>query len=161
MPTEKIKIADDEHEIEVKPITMIFHNGDLPAEIEYPERFAITPEMTIYHADRVQKLHEEFPTFWREVHVQRRLDKEPQCGPIPDEIRKLGMGHRHLMGLFDLSLKLTDQGVPLVWKYPETYLHPSFQAALADVVILLADYANRPDPLNVSTDDDDDLDHLL
>jgi hypothetical protein len=43
----------------------------------------------------------------------------------------------HLMGLIDLSLKFIDMKIPIVWKAPESYLHPGWQVALADLAIHL------------------------
>lgn len=50
----------------------------------------------------------------------------------------MSLGAIHLMGLIDMTLKLTDQGVPVVWIHPESHMHPGWQVALADLAIYFA-----------------------
>jgi len=59
-------------------------------------------------------------------------------------IAEQGLGFRHAAGMFDLTLKLMDKGVKIVWVYPEAGLHPSAQVELGDVAIYLVNkYGNH------------------
>ena len=135
--SELIKIGGKEHEIEVKPITLIVPSANMAMEkIEYPKRIELDVEVTTYHAQRVKKLHPEFDMVWRLFHS--KTSNPTIIGPDPvdsDNIRKMGSGAVHLMGLIDLTLKLTDKNVPIAWKFPESFLHPGWQVALADLAI--------------------------
>lgn len=122
LTTERIKIGADEHVIETKRITLITHDSTVP-DVETSERFMIDPEQTIYHGERVKTLHA------RTLELLAKL--------FPNGKVEGSKGYTHALGLIDLSLKLIDQGVPIGWRYPETYLHPAQQAPLADVLIAI------------------------
>ena len=66
MPTETIIANFQELEIESAPITLIFHRHDI-YDIETPRRIMIDPEASIYHADRVQKLHSKTLDLFKKV----------------------------------------------------------------------------------------------
>ena len=139
-----VRPENTEHEVEVKPLTLIVPSADMAgSNMEYPGRFPISPQDTIYHADRVQKLHDEFYTYWHIFHDNCGPDHPPDHSkPTPDEFRQGGMGKKHMMGLIDLLLKLQDKGVAVVLKYPETYLHPAWAVGLGDLLLSLKDRAN-------------------
>ena len=135
-----IKVGEQELEIEPGPITLVFPSPamQLAPPIRYPNRLTITPEDTVYHARRVQKLHPDFEIGWRLF-----MDMTTPVMPVdysidPETIRGMYIGAIHLMGLIDITLKLRDLKVEVVWKFPETYMHPGWQVALADLVIWLA-----------------------
>ncbi len=91
-------------------------------------------EVTTYHAQRVQKLHPAFIDAWQLFF--KNTSRESSDPPAdPDMIRKMGSGSIHLMGLIDLTLKLSDMNISVAWVYPESYMHPGWQVALADLAI--------------------------
>jgi len=49
------------------------------------------------------------------------------------------MAAKHLIGLFSLNFKFMIEGKKVVWKYPESFLHPKYQGNIAEVMILMAD----------------------
>lgn len=145
MAQETIHVGKQEHLIEVKPLTIVCKSPNLIDEIEYPKRFPITADMTIYHAERCENWHVEtwdcffrlFKTAFQQIDEQTKQD-------FIRNIRSKGKEFLHGVGLIDMSLKLIDMGVPIVWKYPETYLHPAVCCELGDLSIYLAQ-RGRPD----------------
>jgi hypothetical protein len=131
----------DVHQVEIKPITVLCPSAEMAGhKIAYPNRMPIGTEDTTYHASKVQKLHCEFEAVWRFFMSKISQPKEIDYQITADNIRTMGSGALHLMGLIDLSLKLQDQKIPMVWVYPETFLHPGWQVALADLGIF---FVNR------------------
>lgn len=136
MAKETIKIVQQTHEIEVKPITLICPSASASAlKIEYPNRFALSSDVTTFHAQKVQKLHIEFEKVWRFFMANTSKPTPVDYDVTSDRIRQMGSGAIHLMGLIDLTLKLWDKKVPMVWVHPETFLHPAWQVALGDLAI--------------------------
>lgn len=115
-------------------ITLICHK-DEGIKIEYPKRISIDVEMTLHHGRKVVKLHK---------HTKEMMcllfDNLTEDSPIFNcsERHKETLGYVHGLGLIDLTLKFIDSGVDFVWSYPETLLHPSTQAKLADVMIAIS-----------------------
>lgn len=147
MATETVKVGEQVMNLETRPITLIAPSAAMASgpKIEYPDRFSISPEVTLYHAERVQKLDPDFEKVWRLFHKSvgsAKIDKMPTA----DEIRKMGTGSTHLMGLIDLTLKIAvRKKVPVVWIYPESFMHPAWQVGLADLAIYFADIKPAPD----------------
>lgn len=139
MPVEEIKVGEETHTIEVRPLTLIIPSARMAMgpPIQYPKRLPLDAKGTVYHARKVQKLHAEFEQVWRLFHSSTTPAGE--VGEVSaDAIRKMGPGAVHLMGLIDMTLKLQDQKVPLVWVYPESFLHPGWQVGLGDLAIFFA-----------------------
>ena len=130
---ETILVGQEKHEVEVKPVTLIYKAPDLHQRLSYPGRLELDPEATMYHMERVKVFHE---------HTSRMVAKvfkgNDSALYTPDFCRQSGSGVMHCAGLIDLSLKMSENGVPIVWIHPETYLHPSAQCELADIIIELA-----------------------
>lgn len=144
--TEPIQVGDQTLEIEVRPITLIVPatNMQVGPPIRYPKRMTLTPEDTVYHARRVKKLHAEFEHGWRLFMANTTPPLPVDYSVDPDTIRGMYIGAIHLMGLLDMSLKLSDLFVPVAWKFPETYMHPGWQVGLGDLVIWLSMGRNPP-----------------
>ena len=132
MAKELIKVGDETLEIEVKPITLICTSPDIRDEIQYVDRVKLTPEYTVYHAERTQTFDPRTPAL---VAMVFGCDSDVVT---PDWCRSKDIGVLHIAGLVDLWIKLTAQGVRLVLYKPETYLHPQHQLQLADVMIALS-----------------------
>lgn len=129
MPT--IKVGEAEHLIPPgdSRLHLIFTDPDLwDIDLEYadPEgAFVLDPEVTKFHGARVQQLDERTLDL---VHMI--IDQ-----PWPQNSEHRSLVTQHLIGLVDLTLKLSDKGIgTLVWKHPETHLHPKHQANMADMV---------------------------
>ena len=135
---EKIEVAGDELEIEVKPITLIFKSSDLYDDVKYKERFPIDMEASIYHIERVKVLHANTLYFLEKAMPAAYKEfKNLPVEAIPYYINQSGAGMKHLAGRLDLTLKLMDMKVPIAWVYPEACLHPSVQVVLGDILIEL------------------------
>jgi hypothetical protein len=129
--TETIKVGEDSHAIELKPVTVLFNAGQ--KEIEYPERISITPEMTMDQFRKIDKIDPYTACLFRIV-------VHDYSYPVTKKnIQKSVSAFQHLIGLFSLSLSLIAARKKVVWKYPEYCLHPKYQGNIADVMILMAD----------------------
>jgi hypothetical protein len=156
--TEQIIVNGETKTIQVKPISIICHDGSM--NIQYPERIMISDLDTFYHMDRVQKLHEDFGLYWKLMSDDyvKGYRSNPFCKVDPDVIRNQGSGFKHLGGLLDLSLKFTQMGVRYGWMHPESHLHPSLQVEFAQLVIWLTKTDNL---IRISEQSDSALATLL
>jgi hypothetical protein len=135
-------------EIEVRPVTMIFQGAVAAAmkpPIEYPGAIRLTPEYTVYHAERVQKLDPDFWMAWR-VFCDNTSPATPVEVKSADDIRKCGTAAVHLMGLIDTTLKFHRLGKRVVWVYPESCMHPGWQVGLGDLAIWFGLRGESPCP---------------
>jgi hypothetical protein len=107
--------------------TLSYSDGNIPA-------VELTFEVATYHADRVSTLHSRTMDEVKKVFPEF---KWPLPRPWPD-------GVRNIVGLIDMTHKLIDVGTPapIVWKYPEAFLHPAECANLADVLIKIREYSS-------------------
>jgi hypothetical protein len=131
MNIETIVVDGTEHEIVVKPITIVVKDAGITTNTVYKDRLPLDLEACLYHMDRVQKFDSRTPYFVSKVFPQLKEEVNPTT------VRANGLGVRHFAGRIDMTLKLMDQGVPIAWVYPEAGLHPSSQLILADVIIEL------------------------
>lgn len=127
MSGEKVFFGEEEHEIQVSPITLVFNTS--PEESTYMERIMITPEMTLDYYRSLREIDYYTARFFKMAVPD--FDQEV----TKENINKCVLGFQHLIGLFSLSLNFMLQGVKFGWKYPESYLHPKYQANLADILI--------------------------
>lgn len=127
-------------EIEVKPITMIYKAADFHKRLSYPGRVELDSEAVIYHIERVKVFHEHTPRMIAQVFKKNEIEEI-----TPDWCRQAGSGIKHCAGLIDMTLKLMEKDVPIVWIHPETFLHPAAQCELADIIVELA--TNPPETM--------------
>jgi predicted acyl esterase len=133
--TIKIPATGEELEIETRPLTFVIPGANMPYRTEYPNRLRIDQQAAVYHMERVQWLH-RFTSPWA-VHVFGDVAKTKGANAV----RKMGYcGLYHFVGMFDLAVKLIEKGVPIVLDHPETSLHPSCQADMADVLVDLMNF---------------------
>lgn len=133
---EEIELGGQTHKIEVKPITLIFKSAEIIEDVKYKDRFPIGLAESIYHIERVKKLHEKTLYFLiKAMPFTKELQNLP-WDEVSAKINQMGTGVKHLAGRLDLTLKLIDK-VPIAWVYPEAALHPSVQTELADILIEL------------------------
>ena len=135
---ETILVGDEKHEIEVKPITLIYKSPGLHQRLSYPGRLEIDTEATIYHMERVKVFHEHTPRMVAYVFEKSEVEQV-----TPDWCRQSGTGVMHCAGLIDLTLKMSEKNIPIVWIHPESFLHPRAQCQLADILVELG--ANPPE----------------
>lgn len=120
-------------EVAAKAVTIVCHNG--PEDASIPGHVPVDAEVALYHAERVRVLHDLTRPFFAIVFP----GAPRELFDVATRHRQ-GSGYRHLLGRIDLTLKFIDTGVRFYWKYPESYLHPSAQCDLADLVLALSRY---------------------
>ena len=137
--------GDEELKIEIKPITMIFKAPDFHKKLSYPGRVELDSEAAMYHMERVKVFHEHTPRMVAQVFKSKDTTLF-----TPDYCRQAGTGVMCCAGLIDLTLKLMEKDVPIVWIHPEAFLHPAAQCELADIII---EFATNP-PETIARKDD-------
>jgi len=112
-----------------KKLTFICHST--PYNITPKARMSISATETVYHAERVVKLHK------RTAELVKLVLKKDYNKEFTDTYKKAGWSTtiKHLVGLMDLTLKFIDMKVPWMWSLPETHLHPKYQANLTDAIL--------------------------
>jgi hypothetical protein len=130
--TDKLKIAteDEVHEVDASKINLVFKSPEHTGELKYPDHVPLDAEACIYHMDRVQKFDSRTPELV--CMVFKHLKPEQIT---PDWVRQQDKGVQHLAGRVDMTIKLQDKGVRIMWKLPEAYLHPKWQCELGDLLI--------------------------
>ncbi len=128
--SQQLQIGDQTVTIETRPLNLIVQSPQsaMGPDIRYPGCVVLDSQATLHYAERVKVLDPEFWTVWR-------LFLAHTSPPTPDDIRRRGTGVRHVMGLIDMSLKLMRKGHNVVWRHPESHLHPGWAVALGDVAI--------------------------
>lgn len=131
MQTESISCAGcSENLIEIKPVTVLFNASQ--KDIIYNDRIQITPEMTLNH-------FEELDTIDPYSAILFRIIVNDYSYPVVKKNIQW-MAAKHLIGLFSLNFKFMIEGKKVVWKYPESFLHPKYQGNIADVMILMSNF---------------------
>lgn len=127
---EKVLIASDLHEIDVKPITLIFNKQHL--KTEYPERVMISCFDSLKHFEEIKKIDKYTASLFR-------MTIPEFSGEISKEnLSREGTGHKHLIGLYSLTFNFISQDKKFGWSYPESFLHPSVHGNLGDAMIILS-----------------------
>lgn len=133
-----ITVDGQPHDIDAKPITLIVHQAD--ERIEVPGSVAIGPMETMTRAANVS------PELWRALKAEPRFMRlfrlvfPDHLGiDLPDNqtLQQHGSGVRHVVGLILLTLEAIADGKQPYWQLPESHLHPSAQAGLADLIVAL------------------------
>lgn len=138
--TIQVKVGEDVHEVEGRMLNIVCKSKDVLQPTSYPGRFPLTPETSLYHGDRVTRLHAKTEAIFRLAFPQWPFEFKPEV------IRQLDVAPRQVLGMIDLALKLTDMKVPLALLHPENGLHPGVQVNLGDVVIALSKYIEGAKP---------------
>jgi len=132
METVKIHIGDSVHEIETKPITLVFRSPDLTEQTSYEGCLKLEPDHCLYHMERTLSFDPRTPEL---VAIVFKVDPDKVT---PRWVKTQDRAVQHVAGRIDMTLKLMDKGIRVVWACPEAYLHPRHQCELGDVVIRLA-----------------------
>jgi hypothetical protein len=136
-------VGDEKFEVEARQLNIVCQSPEsaVGPPIRYENCVVLSCQETLYHAERLQKPHAQFREVWE--YFMHGVNGPSKIDPTPDNIRQGGMGGKHLMGLFDMTLKLQDKGVTVVWRTPESFLHPGWQVGLGDVAIYFSRRANE------------------
>ncbi|MES2729989.1 MAG: hypothetical protein V4621_07865 [Pseudomonadota bacterium] len=121
-----ILVDDVPTEIELKPITLLCHKGDV--HLEPDGQVLIGPEETIARAAEItQEEWESFRDIPKFADLFHKVFKDMK---MPDVLAREGMGVRHVVGLIVMMFELKEGQTPFI-RYPESFLHPSAQSGLA------------------------------
>lgn len=121
-------------EVELAELGLLFHMGQYDCKIVESEKPVVVIEAPhTVEEGKVLDPHWMFPAFWDVLNAGTRSTLPPVMA-----IRHSSMGILHLGGLVNLALKaVVDADVLPHFRYPEAFLHPSIQVALADFFIAL------------------------
>lgn len=135
-PDETILVNGVPHQINTKRITLIT-GKELEAGmvIKYPEREIVSSFTAREHLDNLIKnngqLQNDTDEYFRIV-VPNYPDKTKIT---VDKIKREGTGFQILLASIDLICVYINRGKQFTWKFPESYLHASYQANIADLLI--------------------------
>ena len=123
------QIATDESKIHIVCKSAALSTEEITYKAEDKETVVLDFETVVYHADRVNNLHKRTED---EVRTIFPGFKWPFPRPWTNAVRSV-------VGFVDMTLKIHDlkPNALLVWKHPETFLHPAECANLADLIIRL------------------------
>lgn len=130
MPEETVFVGKDELKIQVAPITLVYSQAY--QNMFYPERVMIDADMSIKHFNQMRDVSPFAAAFFKIV-----VPDYPDALTI-DNLKGAPPGFQHVLGLLDLSLQFILHRKKFGWRYPETYLHPKYQANLADAMLALS-----------------------
>ena len=113
-------------EITTQPFTVICHQPDISVKPK-DDFLDMNPEVTVYHGERVNNIDPMAAEWIEHILGYPLVDKEDR--EIAD---------KHVIGLCDLSVKLTAKGAGKIFvSLPETYLHPKQVLNISDFFIAL------------------------
>lgn len=142
--------GDDQRiDIELRALTIICHPGnvhikDVVASDGGPEIAEISSEHTLY---AVANMHASTYRFWLSIdwvtkswhHIIGSEGKHPvMIPPTIEEMRRTSQAGRHVFGMLTRIAEVLVAGKRPHLLYPESFLHPSQQVALTDVLLKLA-----------------------
>jgi hypothetical protein len=122
------------HDVEVRPITLICHHGNVALQV--PGRVEIGPEQTL--ARTGQMTQPEWDQ-WRKLppfaHGFKTVFNDQE---LPERLPSADMGVRHIVGLLVLLIETVVAGGKPFLRLPESFLHPRYQLNLADLLVQLS-----------------------
>ena len=131
MSTERVRFGDDPAvEIETSRINLVFNRDH--RESTYLERIPLEPNLSLEHYRRLDKIDPFAAALFKIVVPD--FDGEV----TKESLDKCSFAFQQLAGLMSLTVTMIALRKKFVWKYPESGLHPRYQANLADVIILLS-----------------------
>lgn len=119
------------------PINLFFHRGDVDIRNDLADVAEIDPFSTVQFSERMSdadwlklKSDTTFMGLFRLVFPDIDLPDHP--------LKQHGMGVKHVVGLICLTALAMSEGKRPFWRLPESYLHPSAQLGLGDLVIKMS-----------------------
>jgi hypothetical protein len=141
-----LRVGGKEHQVDLAPITLIFHQGgiDVPAAddiatISPEETLVFTSELTQKTWDTLRAnvvFRECIKVIWGEnaeyILILDAVNAEELASG------KCSVDCRHTIGLIGLMLACIAMRRMFILRFPESYLHPKQQGNLANAFIILA-----------------------
>jgi len=118
-----------------KPITLIATDGTVEVEADLPHIATITPADTVKFAQEMTEA--DFESLKKSEHFMKYFNIvfKGEIKLTASLAKYESMGIQHVIGMIVLIAKaIAEEKTPYL-KHPESYLHPKFQAQLADMVI--------------------------
>jgi len=111
----------------------LVYGKELGATIQpqYKGATVIDHAAAMYHGKRVRRLHADTLRLAGLAISTAGMSQDAFCDGDN------GDGQINIVGLIDMTLKLIDMSVPIVWRFPESGLHPSVQTGLGDVANII------------------------
>lgn len=137
---ETILVNNKSEEIEVGPISLLFHQGDV--NIKIPTRFEISAFDTIEATNNITEEQWNYIVSKATAfHISWDLifQKDILLPQTITELRNQGTGVKHVCGLIFLTFKALSQKKQPFYKFPESFLHPKYQANLVEFFLFIQD----------------------
>lgn len=134
MAKEIIKVNGEPQEVEVRPITLLCHNG--MANIEVEGRVVINPVSTLECVGMLTK--EQWQTLAQAEAFKELFKTVFPDLDMPADITREGMGVKHVVGLILMIRYAALIGKQPFIQMPESYLHPKYQSNLANLFIKIS-----------------------
>ncbi len=123
----------------VKPITFLCHRGDMKlhmpgvVEISAPEtvlraRSLTQKELDLLHVCGVKELFDLVFASTKSIRMPKTIA----------ELQREGNGVQHIVGMLTMLYEAVINNKQFLLRNPETFLHPSAQAGLGDMIVKLA-----------------------
>ena len=140
MNTQQVVIGDEVREIEVSPVTLIFHEG-IFEDLKYPGLVEIDYLMSRAYYHKVDELDPIVEPLFRLVFSYGGKCNLPERFTWTKEhLNTCSDAMQALAGRLQLTLVLMSRRTKFMWKFPEAGLHPTAQCQLADVILILQDF---------------------
>lgn len=118
-------------EVGDKPLTLLCHKGDV--HLMPDGQVEIGPEQTLARANRVSK--EEWAALQADTTFVELMELVlGRIFPLYPDLKCAGTGVRHMTGMLLLFRELQPGQKPFL-RYPESFLHPSSQTRLPELLI--------------------------
>lgn len=139
-----ILVGDQKFCIAVKPITFVATGPTLVEKITVPDYVVISSPETVQLA---RKLSQADLDLLHQGGVEKYFQIVLKDVPMPrtvKEVQSTGTGAQHLLGMLVMMINAMCEGKRMHFVHPETHLHPSAQANLSDLFILLTKQEEPP-----------------
>lgn len=121
------KGTQEEQEVQSEggPLMVVVCQEGIQIDFKDPDIEEIGPEQTVAYSNALPQEHwyfllgqARFMELWNVVFPQL---------PVPPELAKGTLAHKHIVGMIMLGLKAMSEGKRPFFRLPESYLHPSTQ----------------------------------
>jgi len=136
MTTETLLVNDEEIEVEVKPLTIICHQGDM--DVKIPNRVEIGSPATLMKAEMLTQEELDVVTRVGEKFFDMVFSSVKVSMPYTiDELRNSMTGVKHVVGMLAMIFNALLTGKQMFIKEPETHLHPKQQIGIAQMLMAM------------------------
>lgn len=132
----KFQYGDTTHEVELKKVNLLCHTGQHDVVPLDPNVEVIDARQTVMFSEALdEEAWAELTGNERFMSYVKMIAHNWEPGEI--HITRQGSGIKHVVGLVYLTLLAVSNGKTPYLQYPETHLHPSWQAGIANFIAKL------------------------